>query len=70
MSRSIKILALLFLVCANIFLLAYLGLRKSTVAVESEAAQREIDKFPAVELVSDLRTLISPVLPGPTMNEF
>src|ERR1044071_5148942 len=52
MSRNAKILTLAVLACANIALLAYIGLRKSVASV-SPAAQREIDRLPSVEITAD-----------------
>jgi hypothetical protein len=53
MPRNVKILALVVLICANITLLAYIGLRKSAASISPTTTPREIDKLPPVELVDD-----------------
>jgi hypothetical protein len=53
MSRNIKILLLAILICANIALLAYIGLLRSTASTSSVTAQREIERLPSVEITDD-----------------
>lgn len=53
MSRNRKILILSVLTCANVALLAYIGLRKSEASLPPSATRNEIDRLPAVEVVDD-----------------
>ena len=52
MSRNGKILIPAALICANVTLLVYIGLRKSAASTTS-AEQDEIDKLPAIQVVDD-----------------
>jgi len=53
MSRNGKILILVFLVCANGALFAYIGLRKSAASTPLTAARNEVERLPAVQVVDD-----------------
>lgn len=53
MSRNGKILLLIALALANVGLLTYIGFRKSAASTANTAAQKEIERLPAVELVDD-----------------
>lgn len=53
MSRNGKILALAILICANIAVLTYMGLRRPTASSQPTATTKSPDVLPAYELVDD-----------------